>query len=399
MRRASYVTASQLVKSLMLAVAFLLLARSLGAEEFGYFVSITAFFSIISPLIDFGLFNVNVKYLTDGLSERFVRDDSMRIIALGFSVAGILSIVVSLFIFDLPWLTVVLMGLQILLLEKTYIILRAYMIYREMFFHYSVLEVVQSGVKLVSVLLFQFAFSGINEWAVVSFVFTAVLAVFVQLVVYRLMKRDEGGRAGLFERLRFGWGFVASSFFETFTQEVDKILILMLLGPVQVGVYGVLMRVNNMALIPVGAYFTTVYKQYFELAKTSSYDSYRHGLKVAAVAGGFALVISATAFLLQDIIVILVGEQYQSIRDYIILSLFIPVVFAITQPYFDVLSSCDLQKHRVRIAFFSLIVNLILLPVFSSLWGLTGAVLSIVFSRLTIIVQFYFYSYKNIKIQ
>lgn len=70
----------QLFKTLFQGLAFILVAKSLGAHDFGILISLLALSSLISPFVDFGAYHLIVKRISQGENLTVVTGQALGIL-------------------------------------------------------------------------------------------------------------------------------------------------------------------------------------------------------------------------------------------------------------------------------------------------------------------------------
>lgn len=390
-----FIACSQILKTFFLGTAFILLARQLGPSDFGNFVSVSALYCLVSPFVDMGLYHVNIQYYSQGHDIDSLFGASLQTVIILGLIFFPLAMAVSSLIFDISFVSLFLLGTQILLIEKIFPIANSLLVCVSKYNSFSVIEILQGFLRLLAVFILYLTDGGVVLWSVFYLAQGLILTSGLSIWLFKKFKIKKCDLHHIISRTNVGKNYLSASLLEIGLQEFDRILVNKISGPVIAGFYGAVMRINNFAMVPINAFFVTVYKQYFDQGRKKEYFALRHAIDtikksmLASVIIGLGIVVSI------PIIIYLLGPEYAPIKNVLIISAFIPVSYSATQPLLDSLSGTGNQKSRILIMGFIVSLNLVFLTTLLPRYNILGAVISIMLSRLFILPFYYIFIRKH----
>ncbi len=386
---------SQFFRLVFTGASFFLLSRHLGPEQFGNFISISALFYLFSPLVTFGLYDVNVKRASCQQTPAALLSASLITIALLSALVLPIALIVGNQVFQVDFVIILALALTIIIAEKAMPIAHSIFVVTSRFGTYAIIEILQGVLRLFAVLILLAIDGDLIMWTLLFLGYSLVLSLGFIIWALATFGLKRNPVAELIQRMSIGKGFLLATLLETAVLELDRVIVNKHSGASASGIYGAVMRINNFALMPINAYFITVYKQYFSKGQKRKALALRHALKVIRNSLIIAIIIFVSLIVFRQAIEQLLGPEYQGVASILVISALIPLVYAITQPLLDALSGTNHQNVRVSILAIVLTVNISLLMLLLPHFEALGAVLSVILSRLFILPLFVGYRFIN----
>ena len=373
--------ASQGVKVVLNGVSFFLLARQLGVVDFGWFITISALCTLLAPVVDMGLFQVNLKRHAQGEGVAHLIGASIQSIIVMSLVVVPLCLAFATMLFDFTFLFLIFVAIEILVFEKILLLLNSLFACEKRFGDYSRLEILHSTLRFFVVILLWLLDGKKELWGWLFFLHGAALCLVGLLWLRRIVNLEFSPWNEVFERIKEGFYFLISTVFEVAMQELDRIIVARLAGVSHVGVYGAIMRINNMVLIPINSYYITVNKDIYDLKEVASRWESSLIKKIVVRSFFISLFLAVLLLLASPFFVMLLGADYAQIEDYIYLSVMLPIAYALAQPLLDGLSARGFQKQRNFIVGASLFLNIAMMYFLVPIYQTGGAIFSILVAR------------------
>jgi O-antigen/teichoic acid export membrane protein len=376
---------AQLIKVAFNGAAFFMVARQLGPADFGGFIALSAIFGIVAPIADFGLYHVNIQKHAQGDAIGGLIGASLITVIVGFLVLIIPATLFSVYYLKAELYTVLFVGLTLLFAEKAFAITNSILVCTGNFKIFSRVEVAQGFFRLCGCFILVYLDGRLWHWALINLIQTLCIALILIYLVLRVYRVKLPSLYQLKDRFASGKSYVISTLLDVGVQEADRLILAKIAGNSIVGQYGAVMRINNFATIPLNAILLTSYKGFFTSGAGGLKSSFSYAITVIKKTLPVSFVIAVCIILFSPLIIYLLGDQFSGIKSVLMLSAFIPVVLSITQPLLDALTGAGMQRLRIKIQLLSLILNVVLLYLITPLFGIFGAVASIIVSRLIIV--------------
>lgn len=367
------------------AVYFALIARSLGATNYGAFVSVVALAGILSPFSTLGSGNLLIKHVaqkTRSFSALWGAVLSMTsVCGLGF-----LAIVVLLSHFILPpaiplRLVVAVTSADLIGQNIALTAGQAFQAYEQLHWTAGITAglSVSRLVAVVSLLAIQRHPTAL-DWGYAYCISTAIV---MAIALYLVADRLGSPRLSLyrsFADIREGFYFSASLSAQTIYTDIDKTMLAKLDTLAATGIYGAATRILDASFAPVSALLYAAYPGFFRAGKDGIKSAFTYARPLLKRALLFSGLLSAGMLLLAPLVPYVLGPQYN--ETVVALRWLSPVPVLRAAHYFlsDTLTGSGHQGLRtaiqVGIAAFSVIINLWLIPAYSwrgAAWSLIAS--------------------------
>jgi len=379
LKKNSLITLSgQLFKTAFQGLAFIIIARTLGATDFGILISILALCSIISPFVDFGSYHLIIKRISQGEKFSLVANESILLLAIVAPLFIVLLSVLTIALYGYSIYLIIIVGLTALFSDKLLSLFIALNVARDTFKVIAYTETFVSGLRLLFSLILLYLDGGVTAWASLL----CLHGIITTFVVFFLLKRDMKftlAQKPTKKLVKDGMPFVWSQVGLNANQDFDKLFLTKISGAEVAGIYAAAMRVLNLAVIPLQSFYMAAYSRYFKAA-TNGTDGFKHALSLLFPSAIIGLITATIIYLVAPYVPYLLGDEYEATVELIQLAALLPIIQTLSTPFADTLSGYGKQKLRVYILFAALILNVILniqlIPAYGAYGALVASILS-----------------------
>ena len=373
-RNALWMLLAQGVRLVIQAAYFIIVARTLGVQQYGAFVGVAALTAILAPFVSVGRGDLLIKNAS--------RDRALFSEYWGNS---LLVITVSGFIF-----TVIAMTLSRIIFPSTIPITVVWLICLSDLFFLRLLDVsgqalqsVQllkktaqvnilfSATRLLAALLLITLFHnpGIEEWSVLYFFSTAIPAIAVILIVNQTLDYPKFAVSRIKSEFKEGLYFSTSLSAQGVYNDIDKTMLARFSNLEATGIYAAAYRLIDVAFIPVRSLLYASYAKFFQQGSKGIAGSIELTKRLLPLASIYGLGASFCLLGFAPVIPLLLGSDYRGSVE--ALQWLAPIILLKTLHYFaaDTLTGAGFQGLRsgaqILVAIFNILINLWLLPLFS----------------------------------
>jgi O-antigen/teichoic acid export membrane protein len=374
---------SLITSSIAQLITFAVLARSLGANEFALYVTLTAFTNVAVQICGLGT--------QETLTRRIAQDpaDYARLMGHGLLLTAgtgaiLLAIGTLLLPFIVPvsadWLTNA--GTIFLLLVSTVLILRfvslatAAYIARSNFIVANSLEVGSGLIRMAAALAacHLFGVTSVAEWAIWFFGAHLVIAIVSAWLILRLGRpRYELVR----EEIRIGALFSTQFIFKAIRQNTDILVLGFFTSAEIVASYGVARRVLDSSYLSIEALNRLIYPGSAVAMMSGFHHAFDRVRKVLAAGVGIAVAAAVAVFLLAPLMPILFGDEYRSMVGFTQILCWVVIPTAISSVALEAFGAAGRQDVRAVIYNSANIVAAFTGAIGAYLAGVSGAFASL----------------------
>jgi O-antigen/teichoic acid export membrane protein len=368
-------------------VYFVLVARSLGAEQYGYFAGCVALALILAPYTSLGAGNLLVRAAArrPGDLPGYWYSGIVSILVLGSSLA-VLAAVTWGSVVDHPGFTR--MAFYILLADLVFtrfVELSAQSFQSAGRLHYTAL--VQLCLTVMRLLAAVAALTVVDagsaqEWAGLYLVSTALSALFAIVLATALLDLGRPRRQMallVWRERKAGALFSLSLSAQSVHNDADKAILLQLANPAAAGAYSAAYKLVDAAFIPLRSLFAATYADFFRRGEAGVSASRRFGLRLLPFVGLYGLFAAAALLLARPLVPRLLGSDYTDLSAILAWLCALPLLRGVQYLLGNVLSGADLHAQRtltqVVVTVINVGLNLLLIP----LYGWRGAAFASLF--------------------
>ncbi len=363
------------ISSLFLQSAyFLIIARSLGTEQYGLFVGTMALVKITVPFSTWGSTHILVKHVSRdrSLLQAYFGNALWITLALGST------LIVSLLILNqfvlpahFPWLLLLSIGLAELIFARFHDAALKAFLSTDLFGLDAQLNILLSisGLGAASCLLFLDQSATAMTWGLLYLVSRLVTAFIGIWLVSRHLGRPKPQLGLMKSEIKDGFYFSVDLSSQTIYNDIDKTMLASMSTLSATGIYGAAYRIIEVGLIPVGALLGACYAQFFRSGAKGIAGSLSFARKIVPTAATYGAIASLALWVCAPIVPLVLGESY--IDAVSALRWLSPLIFLKSVQFFaaDTLTGAGLQGWRsslqAGIAIFNALLNLWLIPLYS----------------------------------
>jgi O-antigen/teichoic acid export membrane protein len=373
LRDTTHLSIGQGFRLVIQAAYFVLVARSLGPDAYGAFVTVVAMAALLGPFSGLGTPNLFIKNVRSG----------KRVAAICWG-NGILLTVVSGAL-----LTGVAVGLSVLLRLKTapfviFLICIADMVLMKVVdlaaFGFAALDrMKQTSIQNVAVSLLRLAGIGsliatvqpvtLDRWVWVYLLATLLAMIYAVVTGSHLWGRPTTDLTALREDAAEGVFFSIAGSATTVYNDIDKVMLSKLSDLASTGVYAAAYRVIDVSMTPIRSLAAAAYPRFFRKGLDGIGATFPYALALMARAAVYGSVASAALWLLAPIFPHILGSKYEAVVPAIRWLALIPFLRCLHSFLADALSGAGLQRARMAIqvlaAVINIVLNLVILPRYS----------------------------------
>lgn len=395
LKKNSFITLlGQLTKTGFQGIAFIILARTLGATDFGVLISIIAIGSILSPFVDFGSYHLIIQRLSN--SEKFNRVASETLILLLVSAPIFITFlaIITTALYGYSIYLVLCVGITVLFSDKLLSLFIAFNVARDRFKIVAVVESVVSALRAIFALLLLFLDGDVLTWAVLLLIHGLITTI----IVYTLLSRIDHfsfSQKPSREMIKKGMPFVWSELSINANQDFDKLFLAKISGADIAGIYAAAMRVLNLALIPIYSFYMTAYPRFFK-ASSEGINGLKQALTMLLPSAFIGVITAIMIYFIAPFVPWILGDEYIDAIGLIQLAALIPIVQTMTMPFADTLSGYGKQTLRVYSLIAALILNIILNILLIPSYGAYGALVASLLSQSLFLIMCIGFTLRNL---
>ena len=290
------------------------LARNLGPENFGVFSAITALIAIIYSLGDLGISSAIINFIPK------LKENRQAIVNTGFwfefsigllilVIFGVLSIFHDKIIpgsISQQVLLASFIAFNYLLINFAQAIFTA----ERKFFTYSLSQIIDAGIKISLVFILLSTSKLTISTAFAANIISTVIALFITFS-RELLKIKWNFDQPIFKKMfHFAKWIAVSKMFSVFTTRIDIILLNLMLGSFQAGIFSAASRITLFFSLLISSLGSVVNPRFSGFDTKRKIFSYMR--KLSFLIGAISLMMILSALLAGPIINIVFGDKYQA---------------------------------------------------------------------------------------
>jgi O-antigen/teichoic acid export membrane protein len=356
---------------LVQSLYFVLIARTLGPEEYGIFAAVVALVAVLTPFSSLGSGNLLIKNVSRQ-SEVFPTYWGAAVATTLVSGTGLVlfSLLLCRIILpeDLPWLVVIAVSTSDLVFASLVNLGGHAFIAVERLGRTAHLHLTLSLSRLIAaiVLLILPVSHSAFAWSVLYLVSSAIASVIALAVVTKHLGWGPLRLHPLLPELREGLYFAIGISAQTAYNDIDKTMLARLSGLYDTGVYAAAYRIINAASIPVSSLVYAAYSRFFKHGAHGIMESAKFARGLLPAATGYGLFSAIAIWILAPLLPKILGQGYHESSTALLWLSCLPLLKAINYFGGDTLTGAGYQGIRttitVFIAAFNILINLFLLP-------------------------------------
>jgi O-antigen/teichoic acid export membrane protein len=373
LRDATHLSIGNSLRLIIQAGYFVLLARSLGPDAYGAFVSVVAMAGILGPFSGMGSPSLFIKNVRSGKREAAVCwGNGMLLIVLSGALFTALVVGLS-YLFRLktgPSVVIVVCISDLVLMKVTELAAFGFAASNRMK-QGSIQTVVISLLRLagISALVVVVHQVTLQRWVLV-YLATGVLAMAYALWKgSQLWGRPIIDRPALREDVSEGVFFSIGMSATTVYNDIDKIMLSKLSDLASTGVYAAAYRIIDVSLTPVRSLVSAAYPQFFQKGVRGMRATYPYALSLIVKASIYGILTFAGLWIVAPVLPHILGSKYDDVVPALRWLALIPFLRCFHVFFADALSGAGFQRLRtgiqVVVALINVGLNMVILPRYS----------------------------------
>jgi len=376
---------SRVIGIAMQAVYFVLVARTLGTNQFGMFMGVSAFAVVLNPFSTVGSADLLVRDVSrDRSLFREGWANALLTTAASGSCLIALAFLIALQIFpdSIPPLTILLilisdtLGLAIWGLSSSALV--GFGLLKKV----SQLQIFMNFSKLIAaiVLFIGFKSPSIIVWSILYFLANVSIALTSVMLVHKMI--GFPGKPNLSKiKSNFNQGiyFSIGASADVVNSSIDKTMLTSLSTANATGLYSAAYRFIEVAYLPLLSIFSSTYAKFFEQGKSGITGSFSFAKKLIPLTIIYGFVAFIGYWIFHPLIPYILGEEYKASMPVVLWLSPMPFLIGMQWIAADTLTGSGYQKIRGFIilgtALLNVGINRLLIPIYS--WrGATWATLT-----------------------
>jgi O-antigen/teichoic acid export membrane protein len=373
LRDTTHLSIGQGVRLLIQAAYFVLIARSLGPDAYGAFVTVVAMAALLGPFSGLGSPNLFIKNVRSGKRDAATCwgngilttvISGTVLSALGASMSWVLGLKTP------PFVTFIVCISDLVLVKVIDLAAFGFTALDRMT-QTSIQSVVVSLLRLggIATLIMVAHPLTLDRWAVVYLLTSLLGTAYGVAKGCQLWGRPATDLQALREDVTEGVFFSIAGSAATVYNDIDKIMLSRLANLAATGVYGAAYRVIDVTMTPVRSLAAAAYPQFFRKGAGGMAATYPYALSLIAKTTLYGLLASAGLWLLAPALPHVLGSSYEAVVPAVRWLALIPLLRCIHSFLADALSGAGLQPVRTSIqasvAVVNVVANLVILPRYS----------------------------------
>ncbi len=373
-RNTVWMTLGQGLRLVIQALYFVLIARSLGAVNYGAFVGVVALVGIVYPFATLGSGNLLVKNVSrDANLFGWCWGRALAITAVSSSV--LFSAVLFLSHFALPGsipfrLVILVAGSDLFGLSIIQLCGQAFQTFERLNWT-AAITVMGSASRLTGalVLVALHHHPSALQWGYLYFCSTWVVATAALVLVFMKLGAPRFRLGKSVSEMQEGFYFSAGLSAQTIYNDIDKTMLARLGTLEAAGIYGAAYRLIDVTFVPIQSLLAAAYPNFFRtgVAGISATLGYARQLVWGALA--YSIVACVAILLCAGIVPIILGPEYNATAEALRWLALLPVLKVLHYFLSDSLTGAGYQGVRTGIqagvALFNVLINLWIIPAYS----------------------------------
>jgi len=373
-RNTLWLLVGQGFKLLIQALYFTVIARSLGAQNYGAFVGVVGLVGILLPFATMGSGFLLIKNVSRDKGQ-FRKNFGMALLITSSSAAFLFAVVVGIshFLFPdtIPMKLIMMVAASDLFCSNLAVICgQAFQAFERMKWTASI-SVLLSALRLGAAVILAIVKSKPTalEWGEFYLVSTGMVALLALILVLAKLGAPAFNFARPVAEIREGFYFSVAQSAQTIYNDIDKAMLARLSTLEATGIYGAAYRLIDVSFTPVASVLAAAYPNFFRVGVGGILVTLRYARPLIARALGYAALIAVAILAGAGVVPLILGSEYRLTSEALRWLAVLPLLKAVHSFLGDALTGAGYQALRTAIgagvAMFSVCINMWVIPVYS----------------------------------
>lgn len=373
-RNTLWMLLAQGLRLILQAVYFIIVARSLGPQQYGLIVATTSFVGIIFPFVGLGSGTLIIKNVSRnralfgeywGNALLMVSTSSFTLIIFAMLIAPVVLPK------NIPLLLIFIVAVTDLFFFK--LIDTAGQAFQAVSWlsKTAQLNILPQITRLIAafVLINFFTKPGALEWTFLYLISTVVCALIAVILVYRSLDSPKLALSRIKPELTEGFYFSISHSAQNIYNDIDKTMLARLSTLEATGIYAAAYRLIDVAFVPVRSLSMAAFAKFFQHGSTGIGGGVYLVKRLLPIAGSYGAAAGIGLFIFAPVVPYVLGDEYGDAVE--ALRWLAPLPFIKAMHYFaaDTLTGSGFQSVRtavqLAVAVSNILINLWLIPLYS----------------------------------
>lgn len=361
-------------KLLIQALYFTVIARSLGAQNYGAFVGVVGLVGILLPFATIGSGLLLIKNVSRDKGQ-FRRNFGTAILtttlAAAFSFAVVVAISHFLFPTTIPVKLIMMVAASDLFCSNLVVICaQAFQAFERMKWTASI-TVLLSALRMVAAVILAIVKSNPTalEWGEFYLVSTGMVALLSLILVLAKLGAPAFNFARPVAEIREGLYFSVAESARTIYNDIDKAMLARLSTLEATGIYGAAYRLIDVSFTPVASVLAAAYPNFFRVGVAGIPATLRYAWPLIVRALGYATLVAVALLAGAGVVPLVLGSEYRLTSEALRWLAVLPLLKAVHSFLADVLTGAGYQALRTAIsagvAVFNVGINMWVIPAYS----------------------------------
>lgn len=409
LRNTLWMLLAQVLGLAMQAAYFLIIARTLGTQQYGVFVGVTALASIVFPFASLGSGDILIKKVS--INRAFFKEYwgnallTVFIFSLILSFLGVIGAQVFFPKIISPLLIFFVLLSDLLCLTIWDLASKAF-IAVHLVKMAAQLKLLLNLNKLIFafILVAFFQKPTITLWTILYFLSTGFTALVSYLLAHRMLGSPKLAISRIKPEILQGFYFSVSESAATINASMDQAMLVSLSTLKATGIYAAAYRFVDVGIVPLHALLATSYAKFFQEGATGISGSLNFAKRLLPILGTYGVAASTGLFVLAPVLPYVLGNEYAGAVEALRWLAPIPFILALQFLAADTLTGSGFQGVRsgiqITAALLNILLNLWLIPLYSwkgAAWSTLASDSLKLLSLWAIVVFFYRQQAQNFK--
>ena len=356
------------------ALYFVVIARSLGAANYGAFIGVVALVGIVYPFGTLGSGNLLVKNVSRDAS-RFALYWGRALVTTAVASSALFSVVLALSHFALPGsipfqLVLLVAGSDLFGLSIIQLCGQAFQAFERLNWTAGI-NVMTSTSRLMGalILIAIHRHPSALQWGYLYFSSTWVVALAAMILVWVRLgpARFKLGRSGA--EMREGFYFSAGLSAQTIYNDIDKTMLARLGTLEAAGIYGAAYRLIDVTFVPIQSLLAAAYPNFFRTGAAGISATLGYARRLVGGALAYSVAACLAILLFAGVVPLILGPEYINTAEALRWLALLPVLKVLHYFLSDSLTGAGYQGVRTcvqaGVALFNVLINLWIIPAYS----------------------------------
>lgn len=373
-RNASWMLVGQAFKLLIQALYFTIMARSLGAQNYGAFVGVVGLVAILLPFASLGSGYLLIKNVARD-NRKFRKNLGCALMTTLLSASVLFGVVILISRFVLPAsipikLVMMVAATDLFGSSVSEICGHAFIAFERMKWT-AWINVLLSALRLIAAIILTAVHGSPTalQWGELYLGSTSIVVLVALSVVIVKLGTPTFSFLRSAAEIREGFYFSVMQSAQTIYNDIDKAMLARLSTLEATGIYGAAYRIVDVSLTPVAAVRIAAFPNFFRVGADGLSATLRYVKPLIFRALGYAALVALGLWIGARMVPLILGEEYRSTVEALRWLAVLPLLKAVHSFLADALTGAGYQGLRTAIstgvAALNVLVNIWIIPAYS----------------------------------